>query len=91
MASADGGSTASTEGGGVAPRTQATDLRDVVMIATTGHYRDARGSLYYATANPGKLFRLSPTRAARGSSKVASVCVSIWPLARTSEDASWRR
>jgi hypothetical protein len=30
-------------------------------------YRDARNRLYYATANPGKLFRLSPDRAARGT------------------------
>src|SRR5262249_43048681 len=28
----------------------------------TAFYKDARGRLYYATANPGKLFRLSPHR-----------------------------
>jgi len=33
----------------------------------TALYRDARGRMYYATANPGKLFRLSPTKAARGT------------------------
>src|SRR5262249_21309973 len=33
----------------------------------TSLYKDARGRLYYATANPGKLFRLSPTRAPRGT------------------------
>jgi hypothetical protein len=33
----------------------------------TALYRDPRGRLYYATANPGKLFRLSPTRATRGT------------------------
>jgi sugar lactone lactonase YvrE len=33
----------------------------------TALHRDARGRLYYATANPGKLFRLSQTRAPRGS------------------------
>lgn len=33
----------------------------------TSLYRDQRGRLYYATANPGKLFRLSPTRATRGT------------------------
>jgi sugar lactone lactonase YvrE len=33
----------------------------------TAFYKDARGRLYYATANPGKLFRLSPERAARGT------------------------
>ena len=31
----------------------------------TAFYKDARGRLYYATANPGKLFRLSPERAPR--------------------------
>jgi SMP-30/Gluconolactonase/LRE-like region len=33
----------------------------------TAFYKDARGRLYFATANPGKLFRLSPERAARGT------------------------
>jgi SMP-30/Gluconolactonase/LRE-like region len=33
----------------------------------TAFYRDARGRLYFATANPGKLFRLSSERAARGT------------------------
>jgi sugar lactone lactonase YvrE len=33
----------------------------------TAFHKDARGRLYYATANPGKLFRLSPERAARGT------------------------
>lgn len=33
----------------------------------TALYKDARGRLYYATANPGKLFRLSATRAPRGT------------------------
>ncbi len=33
----------------------------------TALYRMPRGRLYYATANPGKLFRLSPTRATRGT------------------------
>jgi len=33
----------------------------------TAFYKDARGRLYYATANPGKLFRLSTERAARGT------------------------
>lgn len=33
----------------------------------TALHRDARGNLYYATANPGKVFRLSPTHAARGT------------------------
>jgi sugar lactone lactonase YvrE len=33
----------------------------------TAFYKDPRGRLYFATANPGKLFRLSSERAARGS------------------------
>ena len=33
----------------------------------TAFHKDARGRLYYATANPGKLFRLSPERAPRGT------------------------
>lgn len=33
----------------------------------TALYTDARGRLYYATANPGKLFRLAANRATRGS------------------------
>jgi hypothetical protein len=33
----------------------------------TSFYKDPRGRLYYATANPGKLFRLSPERATRGT------------------------
>jgi sugar lactone lactonase YvrE len=33
----------------------------------TAFYKDAHGRLYYATANPGKLFRVAPQRAARGT------------------------
>jgi hypothetical protein len=33
----------------------------------TAFYKDARGRLFYATANPGKLFRLSTERAPRGT------------------------
>ena len=33
----------------------------------TAFYKDARGRTYYATANPGKLFRLSEDRATRGT------------------------
>jgi hypothetical protein len=33
----------------------------------TAFHRDARGRLYYATANPGKLFRVSTERAMRGT------------------------
>ncbi len=33
----------------------------------TAFYRDPRGRLFYATANPGKLFRVAPDRATRGT------------------------
>jgi hypothetical protein len=33
----------------------------------TALYKDARGRMYYATANPGKLFRLASSRATRGT------------------------
>jgi hypothetical protein len=33
----------------------------------TAFYKDAKGRLYYATANPGKLFRLTSERANRGT------------------------
>jgi hypothetical protein len=33
----------------------------------TGFARDAKGSLYYATSNPGKIFKLSTDRAAEGT------------------------
>ena len=33
----------------------------------TAFHKDARGRLYYATANPGKVFRLTPERATRGT------------------------
>ena len=33
----------------------------------TAFYRDTRGQLYFATANPGKLFRLSSNRAPQGT------------------------
>lgn len=33
----------------------------------TGFYKDARGRFYYATANPGKVFRLASERATRGT------------------------
>jgi sugar lactone lactonase YvrE len=33
----------------------------------TAFHKDSRGRLYYATANPGKVFRLTPERATRGT------------------------
>jgi sugar lactone lactonase YvrE len=46
---------------------QPTLLASARAQQVTALYRDARGRLYYATANPGKVFRLAPTRAARGT------------------------
>jgi hypothetical protein len=49
------------------------DLLQPMLLArasaqqVTALYRDQRGRMYYATANPGKLFRLAPTRATRGT------------------------
>lgn len=40
--------------------------RAAAQQVTTFH-KDSTGRLYYATANPGKLFRVSPERAARGT------------------------
>ena len=45
----------------------ATLLARAAAQQVTAFHRDASGRLYYATANPGKLFRLSPERAARGT------------------------
>lgn len=46
---------------------RATLLARASAQQVTGFYKDARGRLYYATANPGKLFRFSQDRAARGT------------------------
>ena len=53
-------------------RLQGDPLRPTLLARAsaqqvTGFYKDARGRLYYATANPGKLFRLSSERASRGT------------------------
>jgi len=45
----------------------ATLLARAAAQQVTSFHRDSSGRLYYATANPGKLFRLSPERAARGT------------------------
>jgi sugar lactone lactonase YvrE len=47
----------------------------------TAFFKDARGRTYYATANPGKLFRLSEDRATRGvyeSESKDALMVSTW-------------
>jgi hypothetical protein len=53
-------------------RLEANALRPTLLARAsaqqvTALHRDGRGQLYYATANPGKLFRLSSSRAARGT------------------------
>ena len=47
--------------------TTATFLMQASAQQVTGFARDAKGRIYYATSNPGKVFRLSPQRAAEGS------------------------
>jgi hypothetical protein len=46
---------------------QATLLARANAQQVTALYYDVRGRLYYATANPGKLYRLSQERASRGT------------------------
>jgi hypothetical protein len=45
----------------------ATLLMQASAQQVTGFARDAKGTIYYATSNPGKIFRLSPQRAAEGT------------------------
>jgi hypothetical protein len=61
-----------TGGKGKLYRLEGDPLRPTLLARAaaqqvTSFYRDPGGRLYYATANPGKLFRLSPERAARGT------------------------
>lgn len=61
-----------TGGKGKIYRLEGTPLQPTLIARAaaqqvTALFADARGRLYYATANPGKLFRLSPGRAARGT------------------------
>lgn len=46
---------------------QATLVARASAQQVTAVHRDARGRLYYTTANPGKLFRLTSERASRGT------------------------
>jgi len=46
---------------------QPTLMARAAAQQVTAFYKDARGRLYYATANPGKLFRLSANRTATGT------------------------
>jgi sugar lactone lactonase YvrE len=45
----------------------ATLLMQASAQQVTGFARDARGTVYYATSNPGKVFKLSPQRASEGT------------------------
>jgi len=45
----------------------ATLLMQASAQQVTGFARDAKGNLYYATSNPGKVFRLSSQRASEGT------------------------
>jgi hypothetical protein len=61
-----------TGGKGKLYRLEGDPLRPTLLARAaaqqvTAFHRDAGGRLYYATANPGKLFRLSPERATRGT------------------------
>jgi hypothetical protein len=61
-----------TGGKGKLYRLEGDPLRPTLLARAaaqqvTSFYRDPGGRLYYATANPGKLFRLSPERATRGT------------------------
>ena len=47
--------------------TTATLLMQASAQQVTGFARDAKGNVYYATSNPGKIFKLSPQRAAEGT------------------------
>jgi hypothetical protein len=61
-----------TGGKGKLYRLEGEPLRPTLLARAaaqqvTAFYRDPGGRLYYATANPGKLFRVSPERATRGT------------------------
>jgi hypothetical protein len=47
--------------------TTATLLMQASAQQVTGFARDAKGTVLYATSNPGKVFRLSPQRASEGT------------------------
>ena len=61
-----------TGGKGKLYRLEGDPLRPTLLTRAaaqqvTSFYKDPAGRLYYATANPGKLFRVSPERATRGT------------------------
>ena len=47
--------------------TTATLLMQASAQQVTGFARDAKNNIYYATSNPGKIFKLSPERAVEGN------------------------
>jgi hypothetical protein len=47
--------------------TTATLLMQASAQQVTGFARDVKGNVYYATSNPGKIFKLSPDRALEGT------------------------
>jgi sugar lactone lactonase YvrE len=47
--------------------TTATLLMQATAQQVTGFARDAKGNVFYATSNPGKVFKLSPQRANEGT------------------------
>jgi len=61
-----------TGGRGMIYRLEGEPVRPTLLARAsaqqvTAFHRDSRGRLYYATANPGKLFRLAAERATRGT------------------------
>lgn len=69
---ADGALIIATGNKGKIYRLEGDPLRPTLLARAgaqqvTAFYKDSRGRLYYATANPGKLFRLTTERATRGT------------------------
>jgi hypothetical protein len=79
-----------TGGKGKLYRLEGDPLRPTLLTRAaaqqvTAFYKDPRGRLYFATANPGKLFRLSSERAVRGTYESESrdaQMVSTWGTLR---------
>jgi hypothetical protein len=69
---ADGGLLVGTGNKGKIYRLDGDPVRPMLLARgaaqqITAFYKDVRGRMYYATANPGKVFRLSSERATRGT------------------------
>ena len=68
----DGGLLVGTGNKGKIYRLEGDPVRPMLLARgaaqqITAFYKDARGRMYYSTANPGKVFRLSSDRATRGT------------------------